>query len=408
MDTIEETTTTTFSPVRRIGFYAGLLFFSLGLLTCGVDTCLSDPDDTLKARGRYLQLREYPPHTKVELKVTGPLSKAYTHLKGKKHLLRTDANGFILPTGTHKKPDLKIVCLGGLSTENRYLAEKERWPNQLRLALEKGHRKTNVYNAGIKGSHLLSQLDIFLHKIVPMRPDYVVWMFDIDELRMLLKDDAYWQPTPGFKRFYRMPQKHITYRSVFRDMFTLFWPKIGARMFRESEPPIKKVRSNLTTKKKIKARLQKSLSLLLTSANTFDIKMILLTTPTRLAPKPNVFAKKTILPWTLKTGFGYFDFQMLYYDINTTIRRLANIHNAKFIDLAGNVPPKEIFFHNLFDMSEAGAERAGQYIAKMLLKATKENSQAELEALEKKEQEKSQKEKKQNRPPRRQPKEEEE
>ena len=147
---------------------------------------------------RYINLREILPLIDT---VDVPPDKAVREsddLVQKPYRVRTDARGFLLPYNRYDKPDLTLVFLGGSTTASIYVEEASRFPYLVGNLLEKetGKKVTSI-NSGVSGDNTLHCLDILLNKIVPLKPDVVVLMENINDLTVLVYDRTYWNHNPS-------------------------------------------------------------------------------------------------------------------------------------------------------------------------------------------------------------------
>jgi len=107
--------------------------------------------------------------------------------------LRTDSNGFIIPSGVHKDPQLTLVFLGGSTTECVYVDEESRWPHRASVLLGKRlDRRVNSFNGGASGANTMHLLDVLLNKVAALRPDVVVLMENINDVNIMLFAGSYW------------------------------------------------------------------------------------------------------------------------------------------------------------------------------------------------------------------------
>lgn len=70
------------------------------------------------------------------------------------------------------------------------------------LLEQKTGKKVTSINAAMGGNNSLHSLDILLNKIIPLKPDVVVMMHNINDLVALMYDKTYWdllepQSQPG-------------------------------------------------------------------------------------------------------------------------------------------------------------------------------------------------------------------
>lgn len=107
--------------------------------------------------------------------------------------LRIDANGFIEPSAVHDTPDKTVVFLGGSTTEALYVTPEQRFPVLVGRALdEKTGYRVNTLNGGRSGNDLAHVLHLLTGKVLPLRPDIVVVMENINDRGIAQRFTTYW------------------------------------------------------------------------------------------------------------------------------------------------------------------------------------------------------------------------
>ena len=190
---------------------------------------------------RYINLREFQPSMDVVYTPTDKAVRESDSLVKKAYRVRTDANGFILPYNRYPDPDLTLVFLGGSTVACLYVEEENRFPYLVGNLLEKASgKKVTSYNSGVGGNNSLHSLDILLNKLIPLKPDVVVMMHNINDLVSLLYDRTYWSRNPtrapiidyklyknlsgmtGISTLARdtyIPNLHLAFRSLCKKIF---------------------------------------------------------------------------------------------------------------------------------------------------------------------------------------------
>lgn len=152
--------------------------------------------ESAPAPARHIRLREHPPRSTRYLLPSGELaSPARARAASAKNTftIRTDSGGFIEPSGGHNSPDFKLVFLGGSTTECLFMNEKSRFPFLAGRMLEKETGlKINSYNGGVSGNNSLHSIDILINKVIPMKPDAVVMMHNVNDLMTLVHEGSYY------------------------------------------------------------------------------------------------------------------------------------------------------------------------------------------------------------------------
>jgi len=109
-----------------------------------------------------------------------PNSSAITHWRGTApHPVSFNAFGFRGPFPlTLEKPEgvIRILTLGGSSTEGGFVADGKTWPEVLQRALDKtvGGGKVEVINLGTSGYSTKTSLANFKKRGLPLKPDMVI------------------------------------------------------------------------------------------------------------------------------------------------------------------------------------------------------------------------------------------
>ena len=142
---------------------------------------------------RYVRLRELAP---LSFEVLHPPARIFDTAAGSKPrpvYIRVDDQGFLMPSRVHDHPDLTLAFLGGSTTECRVVPEDSRFPYLVGRRLEEALTvKVNSYNAARSGNNSLHSINILLHKLMPLKPDVVVMMHNINDLVALLYEKTYW------------------------------------------------------------------------------------------------------------------------------------------------------------------------------------------------------------------------
>ncbi len=144
--------------------------------------------------GRFIKLREHAPSI---VKLERPTRNYISHIapntiERKYYRVATDEQGFIGPIH-HQAPDIKIVFLGGSTTECLYMEEAQRFPYLVGQQLEERlHKKVNAYNGGVSANESMHSLNILMNKVLSMKPQIVVFMHNINDLVVLRSQGTYW------------------------------------------------------------------------------------------------------------------------------------------------------------------------------------------------------------------------
>ncbi|HXP74364.1 MAG TPA: hypothetical protein VN823_09470 [Stellaceae bacterium] len=142
---------------------------------------------------RYLEFREWQPGMRFraappQIRRDNPGGRVLDV-----YAIDTDDDGFIMPSRVHEEPDLTIVFVGGSTTESMYVAPEERFPYLVGRILERRlGLKVNSLNGARSGDNAMHVNAIVLGKVLPLHPDYAVFMTDINDLAVLSRFGTYW------------------------------------------------------------------------------------------------------------------------------------------------------------------------------------------------------------------------
>lgn len=182
----------TLAVVLVVGVVA-VLAATEALLRAIEDPNASRPGIGTVTPARYLEFREWQPGIRFraappQIRRDNPGGRVLDL-----YAIDTDDNGFIMPSRIHDKPDLTIVFLGGSTTESMYVAPDDRFPYLVGRILERRlGLKVNSLNGGRSGNNAMHVNTIVLGKVLPLHPDYAVFMTDTNDLAVLSRFGTYW------------------------------------------------------------------------------------------------------------------------------------------------------------------------------------------------------------------------
>lgn len=271
--------------------------------------------------GRYIKLRELTPNqTIIDRPSKSYLSKLdSTYLVRQPYQLQTDQHGFIKPSDIHANPDLKIVFLGGSTTECRYMEAVERFPYLVGRALEATlGKKVNSYNGGVSANESKHSLNILFNKVLPLKPDIVVFMHNINDLVMLRSQGTY--------DYQNSLKSHI---------------QTADNLFSQIEIPQV---SGHWSDEDLKNAFRKNLLTFVAVARIHEIKPVLMTQASRDT-----------------------EHDALYHAFNGVIREVALQEKVTLVDLAGHIPPEKTYLYDHYHYTAQGSQLAAEKITLQLL-----------------------------------------
>lgn len=154
---------------------------------------LSVSGEEMSGQKRNIRLREFPPNSVLFVQASS--SKSDKQLI--EYKIETDADGFIEPSGIAPAPRFSIVFLGGSTTECGALPENKRFPFLVGERFrEELNLDVNTYNGGVSGNNTMHSFNILVNKIIPMAPEFVVLMHNVNDRDVLSRLGTYWNDHP--------------------------------------------------------------------------------------------------------------------------------------------------------------------------------------------------------------------
>jgi lysophospholipase L1-like esterase len=145
---------------------------------------------------RKIKLKEAPRLTNEEICPTPDyLAKCDGSLIAKPYRFRTDVDGFMVGGDRIEGAD-NIVVLGDSIVECLFVDEDGRLCPVIQSRLREAGYRVNVLNAGVTGATTLALLNVFLNKIIPMRPRMVVLMSNIMDTFAMTDVRSFWTGDP--------------------------------------------------------------------------------------------------------------------------------------------------------------------------------------------------------------------
>ncbi|MBI5326765.1 MAG: hypothetical protein HZB80_00475 [Deltaproteobacteria bacterium] len=343
----------------------------------------SDEPDSL----RYIRLKEWPPLISQSNHPDDKRMQKADSLIQMKYEIKTDRDGFIQPSQRYEKADKTIVFLGGSTTECFYVGEYNRFPYLSGVLLEQmTGLKINSYNGGVAGNNSLHSLNILLNKVIPLKPDIVAMMHNINDLSILLYEKSYWNNNPyrspivivpNFKNenvrlvdFLKTVKNFLipnVYQKLVVDLIKvrLFGVKIGIDVDEFERVRGQKVVSD---KEKIKKEFEMNLQTFISLCKIRGITPVLMTQQNRLTPIPDPLISKTLVAFLKKNvDIEYKDYKEVYDLLSQTIRTVGLKNGVMVIDLDKEIPHTKEFMYDVVHFNDNGSKLAAEIISKKLL-----------------------------------------
>lgn len=169
-------------------------------------------------KGRYVVLNE-PIINTVNSFQLKDCKKADSYSGIETIQFKADENGFLEPFNKNSDTSISIVFLGDATTAGLHLTPKQRFPHLTGKQLtSKTNYKVIGQNAGYPGNDLVHSTNRLIGTILPLKPDFIVLLHTINDLKILLKNDSYWgdEEEKKVKAF-----KFNDEKESYTDLFTL-------------------------------------------------------------------------------------------------------------------------------------------------------------------------------------------
>jgi lysophospholipase L1-like esterase len=329
---------------------------------------------------RYIRLKEIDPHFCEVLRPTAINLRNLEGVIDKDYLLRSDENGFIMPSKIHSHPDLSVVFLGGSTTECMKVGEDLRFPYLAgRLLENKLHLKVNSYNGGKAGNDSLHSINALLNKVVPLKPDIVVMMHNVNDLTTLLYDKTYWTDNTYRGTLISRPTNFSTAMKdlgeSFRILRDITIPNLARAL--KQLPHLVNVGRQPDEFSYIRGKTIKvdapflvreftmNLQTFIDLCRVRHIEPVLMTMANRLKEHPDQFIIDR-LKKVSALGISYAEYKKTFDLFNQTIRDLGAANGVLVIDLARAVPQEKAYIYDVVHLNETGSQLAAALISKGL------------------------------------------
>jgi lysophospholipase L1-like esterase len=330
---------------------------------------------------RYINLREFLPHIDV---VEVPQTKTVQESDGlvqKEYRVRTDANGFILPYHQYGRPDVTLVFLGGSTTACIFVEEENRFPYLVGNLLEQmtGKKITSI-NGGVSGSNSLNSMDVLLNKVIPLKPDAVVMMHNINDLICLAYDKTYWSRNPSRGAivefsFYKNLRGWRALTTMARDLYI---PNLHAAIrvlskkifgqVKEADDEFAQVRGKRVELHQ--AQLIKEFTLNLQTfiniCRARQITPVLMTQCSRVKANPDEKVRLALQRFAADTKISLAEFLDIYTRFNQAIVEVGQANHLLVIDLAREIPQEKCYMYDVVHLNAEGSRLAARVISEKL------------------------------------------
>jgi hypothetical protein len=327
---------------------------------------------------RYIRLRELSPLTVERFTPKPEVFDTEAGSQPRQVVIRSDEQGFVMPSRVHDQPDLVLAFLGGSTTECRAVPEENRFPYLVGRRLEEVFQvKVNSYNAARSGNNSLHSLNILLHKVMPLQPDIVVMTHNLNDLITLLYEKTYWNQNPsrrvmvemrptlvGEVRGFFQVLREYTIPNLYRALKELFQRARGPD---QDVDEFRHVRGKQVEINRLYLlqEFSNNLQMFVDMCWAREITPVLMTQANRMVAHldPETWKEVQVLE---AQGISYAEFQELYSQFNQAIRDLGAENEVLVVDLDREILPEQRFIHDPVHLTERGSKLAAKIISREL------------------------------------------
>jgi lysophospholipase L1-like esterase len=321
---------------------------------------------------RYAKLKEYRPGTRLLLTFPRNHLPFTDNVFTKKYRFDIDNNGFVAPSRKYAAPDKVIVFLGGSTTECMFVDENHRMPYVAgRILEQETGAKINSYNGGMSGNNSLNAIDILINKVIPLKPDVVVFMENINDLSTLLYEGTYWNNNKARSPVETLKKRPLVgklLKEIFIPNLNYAYRTMKKTLFKPEEDEFSSSRGKklIIDQAKMVADFAADLQTIVCICKAWGIVPVLMTQANRITAHPDPVVATYIGRYGQETGISYQQFKELYDAFNDTIREVGRKNQVMVIDLAREVPQDKKYLYDLVHFNDTGSQLAAQIIAARL------------------------------------------
>ena len=320
---------------------------------------------------RSLNIREINPHFNAVLWPSEEYTKRTDSLDRQGYFIRADKFGFIEngnEINVFEETSKSIIFLGGSTTEQLYVPEKSRWSSILERNLNKIDQENSyiIRNGGLSGNNSMHSTLNLIAKAIPLSPDYVVLMHNINDLGLLRLTGSYWQAPKKLS----LIQIHENNSSIFlmlRQIKDFLMPNsynlIRNKFSQSNNDDFAEYRNlNIVGIEVIEDQFRRSLNAFIDVSISWGTEPILMTQFNRINLEDELF-NKTSLSMMNKE-----EYVESYVRLNDVIREVSASRGVDLIDLANLIPSSSNYMYDPVHLNENGSKLAGEILTDYWIK----------------------------------------
>ncbi len=279
---------------------------------------------------------------------------------------------------------LKIVAIGGSTTESLYQTDNKAWPLVLSNLLSNNFSRVWVNNAGLEGHTTFGHRILLNDYVGNLQPDIALFLVGANDVGKSnpsdhdaehVKNGIYLQSLEGFlKSLSNYTEIVATLLDIYRHLrarqLGIVHTNLDLTRLGHKNP------SNLTSEEILRthrnsyaSEYEGRLNEMITIARKYNIDPVIITQPLLLGEGiddvTNVNLQTVSVNLHHKSISGYLAWQILeiYNDVS---RKVARKHGILLIDLARKLPKSSRYFYDYVHYTDAGALMVGKVVYEAL------------------------------------------
>ena len=319
-------------------------------------------DEAKRGVERYIALREPRPSSDIPKTPSDELTALADGLEKRAYPYRIDADGYIMPSQVHAKPDLTVVFLGGSTTECMFMQEEERFPYLVGREMEKSlGLKVNTLNGGNAGNHTLHCTLLLEGKVLQRAPQAVVLMECVNDLNSLMYLGDYWVTHIS---------RGIIFDKEYNPLKTFILRHVTGRKGLQGDPgdefAYQRGQKRFLDPADLAGKYRKNLELFVFLCRQHGITPVLMTQFNRFSEHPEENLLKSMHNIWREYGIDYAAYRAAYMAMQDTLRQVAAEQKVALIDLDRLVPKDKSLMYDTVHLNPAGARLVAGIIAERL------------------------------------------
>ena len=316
---------------------------------------------TERGTERSLNMREINPNFNAVLWPSEEYIKRTDSLERQGYLIRTDEFGFI-ENGNEisfsEKTNKSIIFLGGSTTEQLYIPEKSRWSSILERNLNKIDQENSyiIRNGGFSGNNSMHSTLNFIAKAVPLSPDFVVLMHNMNDLGILRLTGSYWQTPKKFSLIHIYESSTFLMLRQIKDFLIPNSYELIKNTLSNSDDFAEYRNSNIVGIEHIEDQFRRSLNTFIDVSLAWGVEPILMTQFNRVNLEDELFNKIS------SSMINKEEYVESYVRLNDVIREVSASRNVDLIDLAKLIPSSSDYIYDAVHLNENGSKLVAEIL----------------------------------------------